>query len=61
MSTKQEFLVDMFLLEVGEGRMPAEGSPERVAYSEFRLAEVAEKLRVSRNRMAERLRRQHGI
>lgn len=45
-TTKNEFLVDQFLLEVGEGRMPAEGSPERVAYQEWRLKQVAESMRI---------------
>lgn len=35
----QEFLVDQFLLEVGEGRMPKEGSPERKAYEDWREAQ----------------------
>jgi hypothetical protein len=39
----KEFLVDQFLLEVGEGRMPAEGSPERVAYLEWRVSDDAER------------------
>jgi hypothetical protein len=38
-ATDREFLVDQFLLEVGEGRMPAEGSPEAEAYQEWRMAE----------------------
>lgn len=36
----KEFLVDQFLLEVGEGRMPTVGSPERVAYEEWRVESI---------------------
>ena len=32
MQSVQAFLIDQFILEVGEGRMPREGSPERTAY-----------------------------
>jgi hypothetical protein len=46
----REFLVDQFLLEVGEGRMPTEGSPERAAYEEWREESI-----MAENWKAERL------
>lgn len=41
MTKETAFLVDQFILEVGEGRMPRVGSPEREAYEEFRKEESA--------------------
>jgi hypothetical protein len=41
MTKEMDRLVDMFLLEVGEGRMPDEGSEEREAYRAFRAEEWA--------------------
>lgn len=38
--TEQERLVDLFVLEVGEGRMPSAESEERVAYEEYRAEEI---------------------
>jgi hypothetical protein len=42
MTTKElNFYVDLFLLEVGEGHMPAAESMEAKAYEEWRMIEEA--------------------
>lgn len=40
MTEQGSFLVDMFILEVGEGRMPKPGSDEHRAYEEYRAEEL---------------------
>ena len=40
--TSHDHLVDRFIEEVAEGRMPHEGSEERIAYEEECRAEAAE-------------------
>jgi hypothetical protein len=52
--TREEFLIDRFLEEVAEGRMPSEDSPERRAYEDYRTVELDRTRRVVRVQYAGR-------
>ena|ERR1700755_3028290 len=54
----REFLIDQFLLEVGEGRMPGADSPERLAYEDWRTEELDRTRPVIRVRYQGRHRRE---